>query len=197
MGEFLTGAWAGYNTQFVSFGFTILAAIIFWLFQGRAKIRWGVQHGFTHRVTNEVGQGEQKQVHNTLVNNSAILFSNAGRIPAKKVEVTINFVPDSVAIWPQRQYSRHVNPDGRLIVSFDSFAPREHLTLNLLTIGGASPDVLSVRAENSVPIEIPIGPARIFSRPVQIVFAIWLLLGLAAAIYILITVLSWLVQIPR
>ncbi|MBE1203270.1 hypothetical protein [Aminobacter carboxidus] len=193
MSDLFQIAWATYNTQFVSFGLTMLAAFIFWLVQGKAKVRWGVQHGFAHKVKNQSAGAAPAPA--TLVHSAAILFTNSGRVPAKKVEVTINFEPDSLAIWPQRQYSREKNPDGRLVLGFESLAPQEQLTVNLLTIGANGPDVLSVRAENSNPKEIAIGPARIFSKPMNAVFAVWLLLGLLAAIYITINLIAWFARI--
>jgi hypothetical protein len=194
MSAILSGVWAAYSVQFVSFGLTLLAALIFWVVQGRAKVRWGIQHGFAHKVPNREPQQNGGQT-NTMVYTSAILFTNVGRLAAKGVEVTLNFEPDSLSLWPQRHYTKDSNPDNRLIVRFDNLAPKETLTLNLLTIGTAVPNVLSVRAENGVPKEIEIAPSRTFSKPTQVAFMIWLMLGAIAAFYILISLVAWFAQL--
>jgi hypothetical protein len=194
MGEAILSVWAQYSSEFVSFGLTLLTGVIYWLVQGRAKVRWGVQHGFAHKLANRVAD-DGSPMPDVLVYTSAILFINTGRIPAKNVEITLNYKPDSLAVWPDRQYLQQDNPDKRPVVRFESLAPREQLTINLLSVGVAVPDLLTVRAENALPKQIPLGPARMFSKPVQVALIVLLMLGILTAFYALITTVAWFAHI--
>lgn len=194
MNSFVAAIWNGYSAQLVSFGLSLFTAVIFWISRARPKILWGIQHGFSHSLPptkNEDGS----IVPPVLIHTTAILFTNWGRAVAANLEVTFNYRPNGLSVWPQRQFSVSDNPNGRTVVKFDGLSPRETLTINIVTIGTSTPSVLSVRCDQGSVREIPLIPARQFKKPTLLLLAMLLFLGVLASFYLLISVVAWFAKI--
>jgi hypothetical protein len=144
-----------YAAQIVAAGLTAVIALIGYWLQPRVKLRWGLSHGYMHRVnipaptqpaqqdgpqTDQVGPPQPRVL---FIHTASHLIVNAGRATATQVEVTFNYPPTSFEIWPQRQFQVTPNPNGRFVVRFDTLSPKERLSLNVLTLDQDTPNLLS------------------------------------------------------
>jgi hypothetical protein len=131
----------------------------YWL-QPRVKLRYGVSHGYAHRVLVPAPQPPNRrrqarpQQQVVSINTASHLIMNDGRATATQVEVTFNYTPTSFEVWPQRQYTLATNPNGRFIVRFDSLSPKERFSANLLMTEADTPNLLSVRCFEAMGQEI-------------------------------------------
>ncbi|MBG6203071.1 hypothetical protein IWQ48_004228 [Labrenzia sp. EL_13] len=173
-----------YGAQFVSFGLAIVLAIARYFLQPKVKLVWGLSHGFMHRVTLENTSDEE--VDHIPICTNYHLLSNNGRGVATDVEVTFNYIPKNLEVWPERQFETSVNPNGRFIVKFGSIAPQEQVSLNVLMLHGEAPNILSVRSNETTGKLIPLIVNRLFPRWVYALLTALLVLGFASFIYLVI-----------
>ncbi|KZM48273.1 hypothetical protein [Labrenzia sp. OB1] len=177
-----------YGAQLVAFGLAVLLALAKYFFQPKVKLVWGRSHGFLHNVTLEKVVDDQNDY--ILIGTSYHLLSNAGRKAATDVEVTFNYIPKNFEVWPQRQYETSVNPNGRFIVCFGGIAPKEQVSLNVLTFTNEAPAILSVRSKETTGKAIPLTVIRLLPAWGQMLVLFLLVLGLAAGIYLLIELIG-------
>lgn len=186
-----------YDAQIVSFILTLLTAIVFWIAQARVKLRWGFQHGFSHRIDpaprNEKGEDNSdsgpENMQPIMVRTASFWIANEGRRTASNVEITFNYRPDNFSIWPQRNYETVPNPEGRLIFKFASVSPKEAFTINLITIGSDVPDLLSMRSDEASGRKIPIIFVKKFSNKFYAIMAFFIATGFFSTVYIFVSLL--------
>jgi hypothetical protein len=196
-----------YAPQIVAATLTAVIALVGYWLQPRVKLRWGLSHGYDHRVIvpappqppQHQGQPAQQvgppQPQIIFIHTASHLIVNDGRATATQVEVTFNFVPASLEIWPQRQFQTAPNPNGRFVVRFDSLSPKERLTVNVLTADRDAPDLLSVRASEIMGKQINYAPSPVLSRGVIILLWALIFLGTATVIYMAILAAQWFVRL--
>jgi hypothetical protein len=152
-----------YSTQLVAAALAGILTLTAYLLQPRVKLVWGLSHGYAHAVNVQSPGGQNTPL---LVHTATHLIANLGRKTATQVEVTFNYPPGSFEVWPQRQFSVSNNPNGRFVVHFDSLAPKERLSLNLLVVGVDAPPLLSVRCNEAAGKQIPLAPMRLYPKPI-------------------------------
>ena len=195
-----------FQKELVSLGFALLTALLLWLFRARVRLLWGLTHGFAFMIRptppRPAAQGAAAQLPASsaqgaaaqlpasqpfLVLSTSLVLANDGRVPATNVEVVFNCRPENFEVWPARPYQTVTGADGHFTLQFASVAPKEQFQIELLT-PHRRPDVLNVRCSECVGRAIPMRPMRVFSKWVQIVFFSLAFLGLAAVVYIVISV---------
>jgi hypothetical protein len=170
-----------YPTQ--SFLLGLLATLIIWLCKPRTKLLWSKTHGYCHSV----GTGDNT---NLLVYNDYYIVQNCGRKCADKVEVVFNYKPQTISIWPQRDYRETTNREGRYILSFDNLAPREFININLLQANTTPPDLLNLRNPDGVGRQINTRPLQVYSASINILIILLLFIGFCNCIYVLLRLLN-------
>jgi hypothetical protein len=98
-----------------------------------------------------------------------------------------------INIWPLRHYEEHTEADGRYVLIFDSLAPGEYLAVELLSVNVDAPALVTVRSTECVAQQITMFPQPVVSNAARITLTILLALGLAAAVYLAIVVIQFLV----
>ena len=89
-----------------------------------------------------------------MVRTRDVWVQNFGRAPIREIELVFNWAPNHFEIWPQRDFRQHTNPDGRLIVKFESLGRREFFVTSLFGVGGELPAVINVRSSEGVATEV-------------------------------------------
>ena len=181
-----------FQRELVSFGLVLVSAFILWVFRARAKLMWGLSHGFAFQIRPQAPPptANDEQVPAPapfLVHSRSLLLVNQGRLPATNAEVVFNWRPENFEVWPARPFETASNPDGRFTVRFSSVAPEERIQIELLNAHD-TPAVMNVRCSECVGVQIPIAPARQFQR--WIIALVWTLIffGTVAVVYIFLTI---------
>lgn len=183
-----------YGKEIVSLLVPILTWVLNGVFKAKAKLQVALPHQFTFLVQQPLIDAEGKQVSPTqTVKTNSFIIRNAGREPASKVELVFNWKPMCLNLWPVRHYEEHVEPDNRYVLIFDSLAPNEVLGVEVLSVNYDLPNLVTVRSAECVAQNINMYPQPVVSQSVRFIATVLMALGLAAAVYLAIILVQFLV----
>jgi hypothetical protein len=176
----------------------LLVPFVTWLLNApqrhKPRLVRGTRHAFTFllHVPQLDEQGNQvKAAQNVLT--ASVMIQNIGKVTAKNVEIVFNWKPQYLNMWPSRHIEEKTEADGRYCLMLSSLAPGEYLGMELLAINASLPQLITVRSDECVAIEVQMEPQPV--RPVwkqrSAIFLQWF--GLAAAAYAVLVILQWLV----
>jgi hypothetical protein len=144
-------------TPLLSFLLGLLATFIVWIARPRTKVAWSKTHAYCHTVIQNPAPANQAAPNHLpqnlpplLVYNEYFVIANRGRRTAEKIEVVFNFKPQTLSLWPQRNYREMTNPEGRYIILIDNLAPKENFNVNILQATTEPPALLAVRTPEKV-----------------------------------------------
>lgn len=183
-----------YGKEIVALLVPVLTWILNAFFKAKAKLHVALPHQFNFIVQQPLVDAQGKQISPTqAVKTNSFLIRNAGREPATKVELVFNWEPMCLNLWPARHYEQHTEPDRRHVLIFDSLAPDEVLGVEVLSVNADLPNLVTVRSAECVAQNINMYPQPVVSRAVRVLAAILMALGLAAAVYLGILLIQFLV----
>lgn len=176
----------------------LLVPFIAWIlnafFKARAKLQVATPHQFNFIIQQPLIDKDGKQIAPTqIVRTSSLVVNNAGRDTASKIELVFNWKPMCLNLWPVRHYSEHVQADGRYVLIFDSLAPNEFVGCEILAVNGELPNLITVRCDQCVAQNVAMTPQLTVSNWVRITAGFLAALGMAAAVYLIIVLLQFLV----
>ena len=76
-------------------------------------------------------------------------MTNTALTAAKNVEVTFNWKPAFLNVWPARHYSTKDSAHNRHTLALDSLAPGESFGIELLAIAADLPVITALRCDES------------------------------------------------
>jgi hypothetical protein len=158
--------------QLLSLGLATLISIVGYFLKPRVKIIWGQKTNFSH-ILRPKKEGDTA----VRVSTAHYIIQNAGRAPAKDVEIVLNYAPDEVSVWPQRLYELKLNNEQRQILKLEFLAPKEYVEILLLNIRNDLPDVLSVKSPDCVGKAVNIGYHHIYPKWVYSLMLFGMFLG--------------------
>ena len=183
-----------YGKEIVSLLVPILTWVLNGVFKAKAKLQVALPHQFTFLVQQPLIDAEGKQVSPTqTVKTNSFIIRNAGRESASKVELVFNWKPMCLNLWPVRHYEEHVEPDNRYVLIFDSLAPNEVLGVEVLSVNYDLPNLVTVRSAECIAQNINMYPQPVVSQSVRAIATVLMALGLAAAVYLAIILVQFLV----
>jgi hypothetical protein len=176
----------------------LLVPLVTWLlnsfFKTKAKLQVALPHKFTFLVQEPLIDPEGKEVSPTqTVNTNSFIIRNAGRDSATKVELVFNWKPMCINLWPVRHFEENIEPDRRYVLIFDSLAPNEVLGVEVLSVNRELPNLVTVRCEQCVAQNINMYPQPVVSNAIIFAARVLMAIGLAAAVYIAIYLIQFLV----
>jgi len=183
-----------YGKEIVSLLVPIIAWVLNNLFKAKAKLHVALPHKFTFLVQ----QPRLDEQGNTItptqtVHTNSFIIRNAGREAATKVELVFNWKPMCLNLWPVRHYEEHIEPDNRYVLIFDNLAPAEVLGVEVLSVNYDLPNLVTVRSAECIAQNINMYPQPVVSQSVRVIVTVLMALGLAAAVYLAIILVQFLV----
>lgn len=183
-----------FQKELTSLVFTLIGALLLYLFRARVRLVWAIPHGFTFLLQSSTvaaaqPAAQQGQVQNSLpqtfnVNTGSVIVSNSGRVPATDVEVTFNWKPDNYNIWPARPYETLTSADNRFTLKFANLAPKEQFGVELIS-AKELPLVVSVRCKERVGKQLQMRPTVVYPNWMLVSFFLLALLGAASVVYLI------------
>jgi hypothetical protein len=160
-------------------------------FQPSTKLVHSIRHTFRFLIPEPIRDAEGKVIRPVQnVNVASVSVTNVGRRAGKLVEITLNWKPMYLNVWPSRHYEVKDAPDGRHTIFLDSLAPKEVLGMEMLAVNAELPAICNVRSEEVESIEKAMIPQVVQSPPV-LIFAAWLMLiGAIATVYIILVLIE-------
>jgi hypothetical protein len=188
-------------TFFETYGKEIVAVLVPFItwalngfFKAKAKLHVALPHQFTFLVQQPLIDTQGTQVSPTqTVRTNSFIIRNAGREKATKVELVFNWEPMCLNLWPVRHYEKHTEPDRRHVLIFDSLAPGELLGVEVLSVNADLPGLLTVRSAECNAQNINMYPQPVVGNLMRVVTTVLVALGLAAAVYLGILLVQFLV----
>lgn len=194
MGDSLVTFFETYGKEIISLLVPIMTWVLNSVFKAKAKLQVALPHQFTFLVQQPLIDAEGKQVSPTqTVKTNSFIIRNAGRESASKVELVFNWKPMCLNLWPVRHYEEYVEPDNRYVLIFDSLAPNEVLGVEVLSVNYDLPNLVTVRSAECIAQNINMYPQPVVSQSVRVIATVLMGLGLAAAVYLAIILVQFLV----
>jgi hypothetical protein len=182
---------AAYQPQIWSIALVIIGALVSRAMRLRPKLHYSVHHATNLLVDQPLFDQEGKQVSaRQLVRTASIVVSNGGLNPAKNAEISFNWKPMILNVLPARSYSDVQSPFDRYSVKFDSMAPGEQVTIDIMSINAELPVLTAVRCDECEGKLINMAPQRVWPSWFNYSASGFFLLGLGTAFYLVIIALQ-------
>jgi hypothetical protein len=120
--------------------------------------------------------------NNVNVSTHTLTVQNVGWRPASRVEILHGQAPQLFRFVPPVNFTQGVTPAGEHVITIESLAPREWVTLHVLTVGNFPP-LRSVRSVEGPSTQVTTRQTFVIPRARRHVFQVLLVLGAATAIY--------------
>ncbi|MFZ5675861.1 MAG: hypothetical protein ACOZAM_23135 [Pseudomonadota bacterium] len=192
--------WDRLTDPMLSFLLTVIFSIAVYLLRPRVRLVWSQTHLFHHRLKSKQPTDSPKENPTEIVpaefgvQAASIMVQNRGRATAEQVEITLNWKPWGLSVWPQRPYTENVNPEGRLTIQLPTLASAEVVTVNMID-NVELPALLTVRSSSGLAREVNTLPAIQYPKPILIFIAILMFVGFFTiawfVIYLAVAVLRW------
>ncbi|MGF6599805.1 hypothetical protein P3T23_004539 [Paraburkholderia sp. GAS448] len=183
-----------YSKELVSLIVPFIAWVLNNKLKGKVRLQLATPHSFTFLVQEPLRGPDGNEIRPTqTVHTQSVTVRNAGREPATRLEMVFNWEPMCANVWPPRHFEKHIEPDGRYVLIFDSLSPRETVGCEILSVNRELPFVVTVRCDQCVAQPITMYPQPVVSDKMRIVAFVLMMLGLAAAVYLSILVAQFLI----
>lgn len=183
-----------YGKEIVSLLVPILTWFLNGVFKPKVKLQVALPHQFTFLVQQPLINNEGIQISPTqTVRTNSFIIRNAGRQSASKVELVFNWEPMCLNLWPVRHYEKHIEPDKRYVLIFDSLAPGEDIGVEVLSVNQELPNLVTIRSAECIAQDIRMYPQPVASKTVRIIATALVALGSATAVYLAIVLMQFLI----
>lgn len=184
MGHLLILAEA-YQAQIWSVVLVVFGALVTRLMRLKPRLHFSVHHDSSLLVDQPLLDSEGKQISpRQIVRTASMVVGNNGLSPANNVEVSFNWRPMILNVLPPRSYLDVFSPFERYSLKFESVAPDEFITINVMSINAEMPALTSVRCDECPGKEIQMSPQRVWPVWLNYVTLAIFMLGLVTLIYL-------------
>ena len=180
-----------HQTELWSLLAVILGAGLTRLLRLKANLFYSVHHSSFVLVDQPLLDADGKVIAaRQHIRSASIRVGNSGLLPARAVEVTFNWKPVILNVLPPRDFDSTASPFDRYTLKFPSLAPREQVTIEIMAFNADLPVLTAVRSEDSSGKAIPMEPQRVWPSWFNYGAFFIFVLGLAAAIYLAISLVQ-------
>lgn len=173
-----------HEAQAWSLAVVLFGALVSRLFRLRARLTYSFGHSWDMLVDQPLIDAEGKELSKTQIARTAsITVRNTGLLAAKAVEVTFNWRPMIFNVWPARSHSEATHSFDRYSLKFDSLAPGEQVTIEIMSINRLLPEITAVRSDDIVGKKVQMTQVRALPGWVNVAIAGLIILGASTAIY--------------
>ena len=164
-----------YSKELSAIAAVVLAFGLNRILRLRPILRYGVLHSFNFLADHTVKDEQGNDVPQTaIIRTASISLVNSGLTPAKNVEVTFNWKPALLNVWPARHFTTKDSAHNRHTLSLDSLAPWETFGIELMAIGAELPGITALRCDESEGKLVPMQPQQVH-KPWKIAVALSLM----------------------
>lgn len=165
------------------------------LFTPSVKLFHSVTHGFHYLINEPLKDKDGNEIRpSQSVAVQSISISNAGRVPAKNLEIVFNWKPNYINVWPVRRFQEHIHPDGRYSVHLENLAPKEVFGLELLSVNAEMPNIVTARSEEAESRERNMTSSVELAPWAKGMVLLLMTLGLITLVYVILTIFAFAVS---
>lgn len=183
-----------YAKEIVSFFTPLVIWVLNFFFKPKANIVYANPHIFTFLIQEDAKDenGNLIKTTQTVYTITHLVFNN-GRQTARNVEITFNWRPMYLNMWPIRIYEEHLDKDARYTIKLDTLAPKEGINIELLSVKNELPNLINVRSEDCSGKLIQLVPQPIVTGWMRGSLLLMIFLGVVTSIYLVVTLIQFLV----
>jgi hypothetical protein len=167
---------SGMSGEFLGLVFSLLGALIFYLFRLRPKLQVGLPHRSRHVLNTAAPDEPENQME---IYNEQFFVSNAGRKPALGVDVVLTHFPRNVAVNPPCDSSYKNVENGHCQISIPYIAAGELVTIDCIYLNQKAAVISSVRCSESVGKFVNFWTVRRFPTWANLLITLSMVLGVA------------------
>ena len=173
-----------HQAQIWSLGTVLFGTIVGRAFRLRPKLVYSIDHSTNLLVDEPLLDNDGKEIApSQLVRTASITVQNTGLRAAKGVEVAFNWKPRIMNLSPARAFTEVDSAFHRYSLKFDSFAPGEDSTIEIMSINAELPNMTAVRSDDCVGKLITMAPQRVWPQWFLNSMALLLIIGAATVVY--------------
>lgn len=116
-----------------------------------------------------------------------------GRKEVENLEVSFNWQPQHIDIYPHTPWTPTLNPDGRWIISFSTVNSGEFIMIAMLAANAECPQITNVRFKGGAAKRIETVPQQVHPRWKLYAASFVMFAGLAAIVWMFTRLILWIV----
>ena len=151
----------------------------------RTRLMQGVRHSWNMLIEqpqfNDKGEAIGKQ---SLVRAASVQFVNTGKSPATDVEVTFNWRPQHLNVWPSRHYTEAQTSDGRFTLKVGTIPPKAMIGIEIMAVNGELPAIASAHCKECTAKSIELAPSEVHPRWKLLAVGWFIVVGFCATVYL-------------
>jgi hypothetical protein len=166
------------HDQTFGLGFTLIAALLLWLFRSKVKLIYGRANNSINHVTIPDPKDE-KNASSIEIYVEKFFLQNLGWKPANDVEFVLSAFPTDINVWQPRDVEFKRVAKGDCLVKIPCIAPKELVIIDCVYLNMRAAYVTSVKCSEALGKEVPFQTFRQYPAWVNWLFAALLFFGAA------------------
>lgn len=182
-----------YTKEIVSISCVIFAFVLTQYFRPRAKLIYGARDETSLLVEEPLKDAEGNQIAaRQILHTTSISLTNVGKETAKNVEITFNWKPQYLNVWPARHFEERTSQHDRHTIYLESMAPKEVFGIDIFSINQRIPEITAVRSDECEGKKVEMEPMVV--QPKWLLSSIWILLiiGFISVVYAFLSAVQFL-----
>lgn len=172
------------SSEVVALVAVVLGFALQHFFRLKARLNYSVGHSANILVEEPLLNPKGERVADRqIVKTASISVTNNGLLSAKGVEITFNWKPPIMNVTPARAFTHQTSDFNRYTLTFDSLAPGEWMTIDIMSINHDLPLMTCVRSENSTGRLVNMHLQRTFPWAVNFFLGATFILGCGTIAY--------------
>jgi hypothetical protein len=158
----------------------------------RVRLDWAMSPQDAHTIPRPGQPGDPGVPPSPIIRKRQVWVQNTGRGAAENVDVVLDRGPEHLDLWPHPSRLHADDPNGGLVVSVASLAPREYFVITMLDAAAELPTVTAVRSSEGPGAQCrAIAPRRVLTRRQAMIRQAASTAGVFAAFLGAITLVQW------
>lgn len=163
--------------------FSLLGALVFYIFRLRPKLKFGRAHNSRHVINTSDSPADNPDALLEIYNEQ-FFVSNEGRRPANNVSVVLSDFPRNISLNPPQKVSYDRLENGECLVNIPFVAAHELVTLDCVYLNQRAAFICSVRCNESVGKEVEFFTVQKYSIWIYRLLGLLMIFGVAFLIQV-------------
>lgn len=175
--------------ELIGLAFTLLAALILYLFRAKVKLIYGRATN-ARNVISVADKDDQSKLNATEIYTEKFFLQNLGRAVANNVEFVLSSFPADVSVWQPRDVQVKGVEKGNCLVSIPQIAPKELVVIDCVYLNRRAAFVASVKCAEALGKEVPFWTVRRFPNWFNWTLVVLIFLGIAQIVQVVLKLLG-------
>jgi hypothetical protein len=158
----------------------------------RAKLIYGVRDETSLLVEEPLRDANGNQIAaRQILHTTSLSITNVGKETAKNVEITFNWKPQFLNVWPARHFEERPSQHERHTIFLESMAPAEMFGIDMMSINRQLPMITVVRSDECEAKKVEMEPTIVHPKWFVAIVAVLMVSGLGVIFYAIISLIDF------